>query len=113
MFAEQPPLDGVDEGSVAGLRSLVASDLAALRHRVGRVGPHAFPYATATALYRVSRFVRARGHVRVARMTCFIAQALTGAEIDPLAVIGPGFQLAHTSGVVIGPGVRAGRNLLV
>jgi serine O-acetyltransferase len=42
-----------------------------------------------------------------------IGQLLTGAEISSQAIIGGGLCLAHTGGVVIGPGVRAGNNLTV
>ena len=38
---------------------------------------------------------------------------LTNTDIAPFAVIGPGFRITHTSGVVIGAGVVAGRNLTV
>lgn len=39
-----------------------------------------------------------------------IAMAWSGAEIHPAARLGPGFVLVHSSGVVIGPGSRVGRN---
>lgn len=46
------------------------------------------------------------------RPLAFLLRALmlswSGAEIHPDARIGPGFALAHSSGVVIGPGVRLG-----
>lgn len=37
----------------------------------------------------------------------------SGAEISPLADIGPGLAVMHSVGIVIGPAVRVGRNLQI
>jgi serine O-acetyltransferase len=111
MTVEPPPLAGFREGTLTDFRRLVVADWDAVRRRTGRLGPYLFPYATATALYRLSRFLRLRGRVGSARGVAWLNQALTGAELEPLACVGPGFQLAHTDGVLLGQGVSAGRNL--
>lgn len=111
MSVEPPPLADFNEGTLRDLRRLVGADFDAVRQRTGRLGPYLFPHATATALYRFSRFLRLRGHVRSARAVAWANQTLTGAELEPLACVGPGFQIAHTDGVLLGQGVRAGRNL--
>jgi serine O-acetyltransferase len=108
---EQLPLTEFDEGSLAGLRALCRLDRAALVRRAGRVGPFVYPQLTAVSIYRVARLLRVRGHRRLASATALVNQFLTGAELSPLAVIGPGFQIVHTWGVIVGPTVVAGRNL--
>jgi serine O-acetyltransferase len=44
---------------------------------------------------------------------CSLSQFLTGAELDPIAVIGPGLVVAHTSGVLIGQQSVVGSNLFI
>lgn len=39
--------------------------------------------------------------------------AITGADVSPDTAIGPGLRIFHTSGVVIGPGVRIGANCTI
>ncbi|MEA2283036.1 MAG: serine O-acetyltransferase [Solirubrobacteraceae bacterium] len=111
MFHAPAALDDVAEGSVPGLITLLRADAAATRVRRGRFGPFVYPDYVATAAYRLARFVRVRGAVATARAISVIAHGLTGAELDPIAVVGPGFVIAHTHGVVLGQGVRAGRDL--
>lgn len=95
------------------LRSLARADLRAIQNRTGRVAPFLFPQFTAVFLYRLSRRLRLCGRTWTSRLLAVGNQFLTGAEIDPSAVIGPGFQLVHTAGVIVGPTSRAGRDLVV
>jgi serine O-acetyltransferase len=100
VFHAPAALDDVAEGSVRGLITLLRADAAATRVRRGRFGPFVYPDYVATAAYRLARFVRVRGAVATARAISVIAHGLTGAELDPIAVVGPGFVIAHTHGVV-------------
>jgi serine O-acetyltransferase len=104
-------LSGFDEGTVAGVRRLFALDREALVRRTGRSAPFVYPQLTVVGLYRLARFFRVRGHPRLAAASGGIAQLLTGAEVSPMAVIGPGFQVVHTYGVIVAATVVAGRNL--
>lgn len=67
----------------------------------------------AVLLYRLAHFLNARGLVLLPELITRLNYFLTGAEIDCQAEIGPGFRLPHPSGVVIGRGVRIGRNVSV
>lgn len=89
------------------LVELVCSDYSAVRARVGRIGTSAFPQSAVT-LYRVSHALSRRGHTRSARLLTAVNQAFTGADLDPEAQIGPGFQIAQSVGVVVGRQVVAG-----
>jgi serine O-acetyltransferase len=111
MFQEPAPLGDFQEGAIRGLLALLRADAVATRIRRGRLGPFLYPNYLATAMYRFARLARLRGSVAVARLIAAIGQGLTGAELDPIAVVGPGFVVAHTNGVILGQGVRAGRNL--
>ena len=113
MFSEPAPLSEVAEHTLGGFAALVRADAAALRHRMGRVGPFVYPSLTTAVLYRLSRVLRLRRRRRSARAVMWLSMLLTGAEIEPICVIGPGLVLAHTRGVLIGQGTRAGRNLFV
>lgn len=112
-FEEPAPLSEVNEQSFTGLRQLLRKDLAALRFRMGRAGPYLFPQFTAVVLYRISRLLRRLGLASPARAVCSLNQLLTGAELDPIAVIGPGFVIAHTNGVLIGQMSVVGSNLFI
>lgn len=96
----------------ASLPILLASDLdAARRAGAGRLAPLMFPNVFAVGTFRLAAWLRGRHLVRFARASAVLGQLLTGADIDPQASIGPGLFIWHTSGVVVGPGVRAGENL--
>jgi serine O-acetyltransferase len=92
---------------------LLTVDAVALRTRMGRVSAYAFPQFTAVALYRLSRLLRLRGHRMLARLVFWLNQFLTGAEMEPIAVAGPGLVLAHTHGVLLGQQSCSGANLFV
>lgn len=93
------------------LWSLLQADAVALREHRHRFLPFFFPNYAAVAAYRFARALRDRRLGVPARFITMVAQALTGAEIDPGARIGPGLSLAHTHGIVVGEGVRAGERL--
>ena len=77
----------------------------ALERAATRPGPMAI------ALYRASHLLWVRGHETLAEILWRINHFLTGADIHPGAEIGGGLRLTHTSGVVIGKGVRIGSNV--
>ena len=110
-----PESEGLKVGIVArrsyDVGHMLREDIVALRSVRGRVLPMVFPSLFAVAAYRFAVQLRARGFATLARGVCAVAQAVTGAELDPLAQIGPGLVLEHTHGVVIGPGVVAGARL--
>ncbi len=66
------------------------------------------PSLHAIALYRLSHACHARGIVPIAKICRSISIILTGCDIDPSAEIGPGFQIGHTLGIVVGPNVKIG-----
>ena len=79
----------------------------AIERIVTRPGP------AAIAIYRVSHRLWVRGHETAAELLWRINFFLTGADIHPAAEIGGGLRLTHTSGVVIGKGVRIGRDVTI
>jgi serine O-acetyltransferase len=91
--------------------NLLRSDAEAIRAWDGRLAPFVFPQLFAVASYRFAHALRGHGWSRLARVVSTIGHVLTGAELDPAAEVGPGFHIRHTTGVVVGPGVRAGANL--
>jgi serine O-acetyltransferase len=94
----------------ADLRAAVdAKQVAGLRYWVKLLGRTLWaPQVHAVMLYRLSSAL-ARTPLRpLAFLVRAIALVWSGAEIHPDAVIGPGLSLAHSSGVVIGAGVRIG-----
>ena len=90
-----------DRGTQAGRPSV----LRALERGATRPGP------LAVLLYRASHWLWARGLETVAEIVWRINFFVSGADIHPGAEIGGGLRLTHTSGVVIGKGVRIGRNV--
>ena len=77
----------------------------ALQRAATRPGP------LAIVLYRASHALWRRGLETAAEILWRINFFLTGADIHPGAEIGGGLRLTHTSGVVIGKGVRIGSNV--
>src|SRR5438105_15456137 len=90
-----------DRGTHEGRPSL----LRALERVATRPGP------LAVTLYRASHWLWRRGMETAAEVVWRINYFLSGADIHPGAEIGGGLRLTHTSGVVIGKGVRVGRNV--
>jgi serine acetyltransferase len=61
--------------------------------------------------HRLAHTLHIRGLRPLAMMVMWACHALTGCEIRPGAVIGPGLMVVHPSGVVIGGGTIAGARL--
>lgn len=66
------------------------------------------PQVRATLHHRLAHALHERGHRLAALLVARHSLRTTGAEIHPAAVAGPGFCLVHSTGVVIGAGVRIG-----
>jgi serine O-acetyltransferase len=78
---------------------------------VGRVLTRPGPLAL--VLYRLSHVVWGRGWQTLAELIWRLNLFITGADIHPGADIGPGLRITHTSGLVIGRGVRIGANVTI
>ena len=63
--------------------------------------------------YRVASWLRARGGRLWPRLITRRAVRRFGAELNPLASIGPGLRLGHCVGVVIGAGSRVGARCVI
>lgn len=66
-------------------------------------------------LYRASASLskRGRGTFVLSRVFHRANMVLTGCHISPLSELGPGVRLPHPVGIVIGDGVRIGRNVTI
>src|SRR5207247_3073342 len=71
------------------------------------------PGPLAIVLYRASHWLWIRGREVAAEILWRINYFLTGADIHPGAEIGGGLRLTHTTGLVIGRGVRIGDNVTI
>lgn len=71
------------------------------------------PQVHAVVLFRIGSSLRGTPFWPLAYLLKSLAIVWAGADIHPKAQIGPGFVLAHGTGVTIGADVRAGRNLRV
>ena len=69
------------------------------------------PGPLALAIYRLSHRLWDDGHETAAEVLWRANLFTTGADIHPGAEIGGGLRLTHTSGVVIGRGVKIGSNV--
>lgn len=69
------------------------------------------PGPMAVALYRASHRLWERGLETPAEAVWRLNYFLTGADIHPGAEIGGGIRLTHTTGIVIGRGVKIGSNV--
>ena len=78
---------------------------------IGRVLTRPGPLAL--LLYRCSHVLWVRGWHMVAELIWRVNLFVTGADIHPGAEIGPGLRITHTSGLVIGRGVRIGANVTI
>jgi serine O-acetyltransferase len=79
----------------------------ALERAVTRPGP------LALVLYRASHRLWTQGLEFPAELLWRINLFLTGADIHPGAEIGGGLRITHTSGLVVGKGVRIGSNVTI
>ncbi|RZS87365.1 serine O-acetyltransferase [Motilibacter rhizosphaerae] len=96
--------------------ALLRADLAAYREDADRPPRTAIDQVVrvvllqrlqAVALFRLAQFVFPRSAV-LAYLIKAVNVALTGADVSHEAAVGPGLQLYHPTGVVIGPRARIG-----
>ncbi|MED3764565.1 serine acetyltransferase [Ureibacillus terrenus] len=64
-------------------------------------------------LYRISHFFYKKGVPLLPKIIMNLNKVLNSAEINYASIIGEGFRINHSIGIVIGSGVRAGKNLTV
>jgi serine O-acetyltransferase len=67
----------------------------------------------AVVLHRIAHWFKSRGVPVLGPMVARLNLFLTGVEIGPGAVIGPGLRISHGTGLVIGGYARIGRNALL
>lgn len=94
-----------------GLRALIRSDIDQLGVLFNSRLEHIFPSGYVALSYRIAHALHQRGWRRLAGVVTVICHVLTGADIRPDALIGPGLVVVHPTGVVVGGGVVAGKNL--
>ncbi|MCM2375180.1 serine O-acetyltransferase [Aporhodopirellula aestuarii] len=71
------------------------------------------PQLRTVVIYRMSRWFRMHHVGLVARMLDVLNIQVCHCEISSMAEIGPGLEIAHVGGVVIGGGTRIGSNCLI
>jgi serine O-acetyltransferase len=91
--------------SAGGLHEGRPTPRRAMQRVVTRPGP------LAIVLYRLSHRLWTAGHETAAEVLWRANFFLSGADIHPGAEIGGGLRLTHTTGIVIGRGVRIGSNV--
>jgi len=67
----------------------------------------------AVVLHRLAHWFKSRGIPVLGPMIARYNQFLTGVEIGPGAVIGPGLLISHGVGIVVGGYARIGRNAIL
>lgn len=95
------------------MRSIYAHDYAGQTSApwTSTVGVALSPEFVAVVLHRVAaRMMRGRLR-RLGWFVYLISRYLTATDVSPFASIGPGFRIAHASGVIVGATVVAGRDL--
>lgn len=106
----------------AGLRQLLSADLEwtveqrGSRHRwyaEAVTKSFLYPRIRAVIYYRLGQALAHRGLLPLAYWLEKRAIAGSGAEIHPLSDIGPGLNLMHSVGIVIGPEVRIGARAMI
>lgn len=73
----------------------------------------AYPGVHAIWLHRINHWLWLRGARLIARITAEITRILTGVEIHPGAVLGPGLFIDHATGVVIGETAEVGEDVTI
>ncbi|HEX5254314.1 MAG TPA: serine O-acetyltransferase [Mycobacterium sp.] len=73
----------------------------------------AYPGVHAIWCHRINHWLWNRGARLVARITAEITRILTGVEIHPGAVLGPGLFIDHATGVVIGETAEVGEDVTI
>lgn len=71
----------------------------------------AYPGVHAIWGHRINHWLWQRGARLIARVTAEITRILTGVEIHPGAVLGPGLFIDHATGVVIGETAEVGEDV--
>lgn len=71
----------------------------------------AYPGVHAIWGHRINHWLWQRGARLIARITAEITRILTGVEIHPGAVLGPGLFIDHATGVVIGETAEVGEDV--
>lgn len=107
---------GSETSEEYGLLSSLAADLRRLAAYRDPVRPRRWaqafsPSYACVVLYRLSAAAWARGWRLVARLFWQLNYSLTGADLAPVARLGPGLVVAFPPGVMVGG--RAGRNLTI
>lgn len=92
----------------------IRTDIRAARGTRPRRPDHAagdlrLPGVHAIWLHRINHWLWLRGARLIARITAEITRILTGVEIHPGAVLGPGLFIDHATGVVISEPPRSAR----
>lgn len=92
---------------------LLKGDVAHLkaRHPGESLLKRAYPGLFIAACHRLAHTLHLRGQRLLPIALMWFCHLLTGTEIRPTAVIGPGLTILHPSGVVVGGGVVAGARL--
>lgn len=67
----------------------------------------------AVVLHRVAHWLKANGVPALGPAVARLNQLLTGVEIGPGAVIGPGLRISHGHGIVVGGYARLGANAML
>ncbi|AFJ34881.1 serine O-acetyltransferase [Mycobacterium sp. MOTT36Y] len=73
----------------------------------------AYPGVHAIWLHRINHWLWLGGARLIARITAEITRILTGVEIHPGAVLGPGLFIDHATGVVIGETAEVGEDVTI
>ena len=105
-------------GSLVSALSTVGRDLIAARDRDPAARDESWaelvltsPTVHAILSHRAAHLLDRAGVPIVPRAVSYVARAVTGVEIHPSAVIGPGFFIDHGTGVVIGETAEIGENV--
>lgn len=94
----------------------VRRDVRAVRDRdpAARTSPQivlCYPGLHAVWAYRLAHRLWCRDHQLLGRLVAMVARMLTGVDIHPGAVLGPGLFIDHALGVVIGETAKVGEDV--
>ncbi len=98
--------------SFRGMVAAMQADVAAFKNHWNEpIVRRLYPGLFIAWSHRLAHTLHVRGQRPLAMMVMWACHAMTGCEIRPGAVIGPGLIVIHPSGVVIGGGTIAGAHL--
>lgn len=101
-----------EDRSLARLRELMRGDVEGVKAHWGESLIRRFyPSVFVAWSHRLAHWLHLNGLRPLAIVVMWACHAVTGAEIRPGAVIGPGLIVVHPSGIVINGGAIAGRHL--